>query len=65
MSDPIDDMQEPFAYEELIDQLLQDLEYVLPVLLDRKLPKAIHEKLQQILLNARDINDAGKDVWLN
>jgi hypothetical protein len=61
MSEPIDDMQEPFDWFEEVAHVLDEVDSLVPELLDRKLPKKLHERLHFLLLNTRLLKENNEE----
>lgn len=61
----IDDMQEPFEWREEVAHLLDDVDELIPILLDSTLSEDLAYRLQLMLLNARDLKEASGEEWVH
>lgn len=52
------------SWAESILMILDELDVLLPVVLDRRLPKGLHDQLQNLLLDARDLKAASTE-WVH
>lgn len=63
--EPVDDFQDDSTtWYDLVAQLIDEIESLTPELLDRRLPKRYHERLHNLLLDARDLKMRESD-WIH